>query len=896
MGSWTWLLTDPLWRTALTVIPLVLGVAVICHFVPLLPATRHTLWLVVLLWLIASPLLPASSMPGLLARLIPHGGAPSEQLALAPASPDQASAAVAQTPAIDTSSAVPSASDTNPIATAFAPDIPTASDVIVNSTPRPRVPPAARPAPVLMPDLPISGAYPPDRPGQVPTSSAVLVEIQTPAPRASAESEHSDDARWRAMQATAPPEDLSAAEAPRGDSSSEIAGSATSAAPASDGSLPRAENAPSKASAWRTWIIGLRAVRDALVRLPSMPVNVWLGGMALLLSIQFVRCLRARCALRAAVIAPASVTGMVREVAGALGMRQVPETLMVAGQLSPMITCGRRPRLVLPRALWGQLDYVSRRAVICHELAHLRRRDHWIRWCQLTACALYWWHPVAWWVRRRLSEEAELCCDAWVTWLMPQQRRAYAEALLKTKQYVCAQDARVPAVGIGVTTRRARRFARRLKMVMTANTRPGLSVAGILLALGVALCGWLTAPVWACPPESKAAKADQPAPAAVAIPAEAPHAVIVATETGDDDDDDAPQGTYEKHMAAKKAPKAKSPKAPKAAQPFMFSFNGGQGSSSGATAWPAPPSTPPSTPEPGGRPGRDDLERRMERLERQLERLSERLEQMSSGPGQSIPGRGPRASGGGIGRAQTAPLPREDDDGKVITRVYKLPDGKRDALIEFLRRDDVPVRISPAPVDGGIEVHGTPRQHEVFKAFIDLINPSERRGAALEPASPLMGLRNRLGDLSQLKALEALRSDDGSRLSRELVERLTREKTSLFEAQKRQIEAQQNNLRRQAEQLRAQAEHMRQEAERLRENAQQLLQKAQEMRERSDASQNEHEKQAAEHEAQSVENEARSAEEHAEQIEASTDSIDERAVAFESQAEELEGALDVPEP
>ena len=65
------------------------------------------------------------------------------------------------------------------------------------------------------------------------------------------------------------------------------------------------------------------------------------------------------------------------------------------------------------------------------ELAHLRRRDHWIGWLQLVAGCLWWWHPLYRYVSRQVRANAELACDAWVVTLMPSARRAYADALLE---------------------------------------------------------------------------------------------------------------------------------------------------------------------------------------------------------------------------------------------------------------------------------------------------------------------------------------------------------------------------------------------------------------------------------------------------------------------------------
>src|SRR5438552_10247004 len=55
--------TDVLWRNALVAVPLAIIVAAICRFAPCRPATRHMLWLTVLLALFLPPGLPRLSLP-----------------------------------------------------------------------------------------------------------------------------------------------------------------------------------------------------------------------------------------------------------------------------------------------------------------------------------------------------------------------------------------------------------------------------------------------------------------------------------------------------------------------------------------------------------------------------------------------------------------------------------------------------------------------------------------------------------------------------------------------------------------------------------------------------------------------------------------------------------------
>jgi FtsZ-binding cell division protein ZapB len=77
-----------------------------------------------------------------------------------------------------------------------------------------------------------------------------------------------------------------------------------------------------------------------------------------------------------------------------------------------------------------------------------------------------------------------------------------------------------------------------------------------------------------------------------------------------------------------------------------------------------------------------------------------------------------------------------DDDSELVRREYRLPDGMREALMEFMLRDDVPLLVCEG--QDSIVVDATPAQHEVFAAFVRMIHPEGRtRGAAraIPPAS-----------------------------------------------------------------------------------------------------------------------------------------------------------------
>ena len=90
-------------------------------------------------------------------------------------------------------------------------------------------------------------------------------------------------------------------------------------------------------------------------------------------------------------------------LAARLGLRRRPDLRLADGSVPPLLwSIGGRPLILLPCGLLEVLDAAGR--LVAHELAHFRRRDHWVRWLEAVVLAVYWWHPVAWWARRNVVE------------------------------------------------------------------------------------------------------------------------------------------------------------------------------------------------------------------------------------------------------------------------------------------------------------------------------------------------------------------------------------------------------------------------------------------------------------------------------------------------------------
>ncbi len=171
------------------------------------------------------------------------------------------------------------------------------------------------------------------------------------------------------------------------------------------------------------------------------------------------------------------------KLAADLHLRRIPGLSVCASISEPGVWGVRRAVIVLPQTMVDRLTKNELDAVLLHELTHVVRHDNLIAHLNMGVCALFWFHPLVWWLDRRMLAERELICDARVvevTGATPD----YRNGLLK----VLTLGSGVPIAGVSCAG--GGDLRQRIRTLMNAkvvrNCRPGslgilLPVAAVIL-------------------------------------------------------------------------------------------------------------------------------------------------------------------------------------------------------------------------------------------------------------------------------------------------------------------------------------------------------------------------------------------------------------------------------
>jgi beta-lactamase regulating signal transducer with metallopeptidase domain/HEAT repeat protein len=271
----------------------------------------------------------------------------------------------------------------------------------------------------------------------------------------------------------------------------------------------------------------------SLPSLPTLLLAIWIAGSCLVLArvaighLMLLHLSRQGRPLRGA--AWASLAERAAEEAGL----DRPFELLECDRIGVPATFGIvRPLVLLPPSAreWPE---ERRRAVLVHELAHAARYDCLTQLLAQIACALYWFHPGAWWAEQRMRIERESACDDRVL----EGRMAasdYADHLIEVLRE--ARRAGLPGFGAVAFARRSSLEGRLLALLDPLRDRrsPSRGIAWSAgLTTGILLLALAGVQLGAAPPPDMKVSVNTVAPPSV--PASAPPSeVMLAPDTGTD--------------------------------------------------------------------------------------------------------------------------------------------------------------------------------------------------------------------------------------------------------------------------------------------------------------------------------------------------------------------------
>ena len=155
------------------------------------------------------------------------------------------------------------------------------------------------------------------------------------------------------------------------------------------------------------------------------------------------------------------------------------------GLLEPGVVGLFHPVLLLPAGIEERLTQRQFQAVLAHELCHIQRRDNFTAALHMIVEAVFWFHPLVWWIGARLVEERELACDETVLSL-GNEPHDYAEGIL----HVCKSYLESPLSCVSGVTGAS--LKKRIHAILAGRVAPGLTSAKklILAAAGVTALGF----------------------------------------------------------------------------------------------------------------------------------------------------------------------------------------------------------------------------------------------------------------------------------------------------------------------------------------------------------------------------------------------------------------------
>jgi len=156
---------------------------------------------------------------------------------------------------------------------------------------------------------------------------------------------------------------------------------------------------------------------------PAILLSIWLCGVAV------VMCGWLRAWLRVRAVRLAASPLMLKDLTSARVL-----AMSAPMRIEPGVVGIFRPVLLLPEGITDRLSPGELKAIVAHELCHVRRRDNLTSAIHMVVETVFWFYPLVFWIGKRLLAEREGACDEEVIRISGDPQN-YAQSILNACRF-----------------------------------------------------------------------------------------------------------------------------------------------------------------------------------------------------------------------------------------------------------------------------------------------------------------------------------------------------------------------------------------------------------------------------------------------------------------------------
>jgi beta-lactamase regulating signal transducer with metallopeptidase domain len=185
-------------------------------------------------------------------------------------------------------------------------------------------------------------------------------------------------------------------------------------APASLSEISLARSSAWERFDWRLWLLA-----------------AWVAGGLIYLMTALVKAWRIQLGLKQARTWPdMELECEFLDMAKSIRIEYRPKLCLIRGLGQPFVWGIFRGSIYLPEAFGRQGTSRERMLIMGHELAHVLRWDALINFIQVLVQAVFFFHPLVWWLNKMIRHEREKCCDEMAVASLHVDSREYGSAIV----------------------------------------------------------------------------------------------------------------------------------------------------------------------------------------------------------------------------------------------------------------------------------------------------------------------------------------------------------------------------------------------------------------------------------------------------------------------------------